>query len=64
MDQQELNNKKVSNDKSIKTRATLPYIRGVSETPSRVFCCHVVATVMQPHMMLQRMLVHHIRTPM
>ena len=47
-----------SKDKSTKTRVTLPYIRGVSETLSWVFPHYGVATSMKLHLALKRMLVH------
>ncbi len=39
-------------------RATLPYVRGLSEALDRVCRRHGVATTMRPHLTLKRMLVH------
>ena len=48
-----------------KTTVTIPYVKGVSEVPSQVFCYHSVATAMKPLLTFKRILVHlkNKRTP-
>ena len=50
--------KKEDSDRVTKTTVTIPYIKGVSEALSQVFCHHGVETAMKPHLTLKRMLVH------
>ena len=47
-----------SKEECTKIRLTVPYMRGISEALSQVFCCHAVATSMKPHLSPKRMLVH------
>ena len=50
--------KKEEGDKDTKPTVTIPYVKGVSEALSWVFCHHGVAMDMKPHLTPKRMLVH------
>ena len=50
--------KEKSDDKKCKTSVTIPYIKGVSESISRVFHRYGASTSVKPHLTLRRMLVH------
>ena len=57
--------KKEEGDRDTKTTVTIPYVKGLSEALSWVFCHHGVATAMKPHLTVKKMLVHpkNNRTP-
>ena len=41
-----------------KNSVTIPYLKGLSEILTCVFCCHCLATSMKAHETLRNMLVH------